>query len=639
MDFYVWQGTVLDDTGNVQPGTNIEVRDADSNNLVQLYDDVDGASPADNPIQTDNEGFATFYVGAGRYTITASKGAYLRTWENVRFGALGDELHYVRTAAEISAGVTPVNYHTPSHLACGYAIPDRYATNAAPGTTAMDAALAAAQSVALLAGVDMQLAARDYRLSNNCTITAAVHVAPGARFTVDASKTLTVNAPIYAGAQHVFTGSGTVSGTFGGCRRWWDWFGAVADMDVSTGAGTDNGPAIQRCLDSIPLENNPATGDYRRGVVYGHGGVWKIATTVTVVAGTHVEGDGMYATFLNCHTNFNSDVVAMEGGGPFSSLKNIAVACLAAGAPGRGVVLDNTANGKMLSNIYVAGFNTSSGGLVLDGTDIALGGVWLVENNTVNVRAKGAYMKIGAGMIYGGAIGFVLDNSAMTQLGGSVIDGVIAAFQSESGFVTAANSHDATFVNCAAGYDDNSKFSVAGMTLEGSRIKVVGFSGYLGTQSATANGISVEGSASNITLNGCDCRGFNIGLAISTSGANVQVNGGHYSLNRQHGVDFQNWTGPLLHLNGVQANTNGTGAAGDYGFVGNLHTADQRLLMNGCIGLQASGAGLQNYGAIIDCDQSSAKGSVVGCLFSFNTTDNYAVTGAEAAQVTGTPVE
>src|ERR1044072_4319227 len=58
---------------------------------------------------------------------------------------------YPRTPAEIAANVTPLNYAIPSHAACGYAIVERYGTNAAPGTTDMTTAAQAAVKVALQA--------------------------------------------------------------------------------------------------------------------------------------------------------------------------------------------------------------------------------------------------------------------------------------------------------------------------------------------------------------------------------------------------------------------------------------------------------------------------------------------------------
>lgn len=56
---------------------------------------------------------------------------------------------YKRTAAEIAAGVTPVNYAIPSHDAVGVVIVDRYGNNTTPGSTDMTAALQAAIKVAL----------------------------------------------------------------------------------------------------------------------------------------------------------------------------------------------------------------------------------------------------------------------------------------------------------------------------------------------------------------------------------------------------------------------------------------------------------------------------------------------------------
>ena len=90
--YFVWQGTIVDDAGNAQDSASVEVRDAVTNNLAQLYDDIDGTSALGNPTPTGPEGYAVFYVAAGRYTITASKDDFSCTFENVRIVTLAYDL-------------------------------------------------------------------------------------------------------------------------------------------------------------------------------------------------------------------------------------------------------------------------------------------------------------------------------------------------------------------------------------------------------------------------------------------------------------------------------------------------------------------------------------------------------------------
>lgn len=137
MDFFVWQRTCVDEAGNVLPSASVTVTDVVSGALAQLYSDPAGSVGIGNPITADSEGFVQFYVKAGFYNITATSGSSSRTWTREAIGA-----PHPRTAAEISAGVTPVDYRYPElHVY-------RYGTNTTPGTTDMTDAIHAAVNVA-----------------------------------------------------------------------------------------------------------------------------------------------------------------------------------------------------------------------------------------------------------------------------------------------------------------------------------------------------------------------------------------------------------------------------------------------------------------------------------------------------------
>lgn len=107
MALNVWQRSVVNEAGNVMPLASVEVRDQVTSNLVQLYSDYDGASPIGNPTAADADGFVRFYADTGRYRITATSGAVSRVWEDEVLGLPAVNIKHDRTAAEISAGVTP----------------------------------------------------------------------------------------------------------------------------------------------------------------------------------------------------------------------------------------------------------------------------------------------------------------------------------------------------------------------------------------------------------------------------------------------------------------------------------------------------------------------------------------------------
>lgn len=88
----VWQATIVDDDGDVLPAASVEVRALPGLTLATLYEDVDGNTPLANPFAADAEGFARFYVAAGRYRITATSGATSRTWDQVLLGMPSTEM-------------------------------------------------------------------------------------------------------------------------------------------------------------------------------------------------------------------------------------------------------------------------------------------------------------------------------------------------------------------------------------------------------------------------------------------------------------------------------------------------------------------------------------------------------------------
>ncbi|RJP54161.1 MAG: carboxypeptidase regulatory-like domain-containing protein, partial [Anaerolineaceae bacterium] len=82
-----WQATIVDEAGNVQPAATVTVRHTATGNLVTtLKSNRAGTGGLSNPVTADANGFAFFYVAGGRYDITATKGAFSRTWTDVAIG-------------------------------------------------------------------------------------------------------------------------------------------------------------------------------------------------------------------------------------------------------------------------------------------------------------------------------------------------------------------------------------------------------------------------------------------------------------------------------------------------------------------------------------------------------------------------
>lgn len=82
---YVWQASIVNESGNVLPNAFLTVRDADTLAAVSIYSDVDGITEKENPFRS-RAGFAEFYAPAGRYEITATDEAFERVYVDVVLG-------------------------------------------------------------------------------------------------------------------------------------------------------------------------------------------------------------------------------------------------------------------------------------------------------------------------------------------------------------------------------------------------------------------------------------------------------------------------------------------------------------------------------------------------------------------------
>jgi hypothetical protein len=96
-----WQASIVDDAGNIVATPSIEVRrETGGAPLAALFSDRDGVVPLGNPFAAGADGFAAFHVAGGAYRITATQGAFSRTWRYVAIGTAaeldGDRLATVR---------------------------------------------------------------------------------------------------------------------------------------------------------------------------------------------------------------------------------------------------------------------------------------------------------------------------------------------------------------------------------------------------------------------------------------------------------------------------------------------------------------------------------------------------------------
>lgn len=82
----IYQGFIKDEAGNIIEGASVEVRDQDTNALVDLWSNRATTSTKTNPTTTDANGYYFFYRTAGRYKITVTSASYSATFNNVPIG-------------------------------------------------------------------------------------------------------------------------------------------------------------------------------------------------------------------------------------------------------------------------------------------------------------------------------------------------------------------------------------------------------------------------------------------------------------------------------------------------------------------------------------------------------------------------
>lgn len=85
MALTVWQRTIVDERGNIQPGAVLQVTDEATSALAAVYKDRDGTDPwPPGTVTADEFGFARFYAAPGRYRIRSMAPAI--DWRDVEIG-------------------------------------------------------------------------------------------------------------------------------------------------------------------------------------------------------------------------------------------------------------------------------------------------------------------------------------------------------------------------------------------------------------------------------------------------------------------------------------------------------------------------------------------------------------------------
>lgn len=400
-------------------------------------------------------------------------------------------------------------------------------------------------------------------------------------------------------------------------------FGAVADGNVNTGAGTNNSPMFQAAINALGAG----------GSLYIPAGNYVLATQVTVPSNFSITGAGAYQTFLIATTAFNSDgLLKLNGaGGPPTNISNLCVGGQVGGAGAVSIGINSVANGVFLRNLWLTGFKTN---VVLGASDN-----FLLDSASEETIASGVGISITSTDVT--VANCVTYNCYVGLSVGSVayVDGTITLSNIRSlactyaGFIFTSSSN-IQMSNCSVGHSNVGRYTYAGVAIDVcSNININNFIGRLGAKSATARGIYVT-SSSDVSVSNSSFNNWNNGVEVANS-ASIRIDGNISSNNKLYGISVDG--GDRVSISNNTCFANGDVSAVSAGIYAN-NTAGYALYSlvgNTCT---QNGGGPQKYGINNNLtDNAGASGftNLVGNMVKYNTTAQINSTG-KVANITST---
>ncbi len=399
-------------------------------------------------------------------------------------------------------------------------------------------------------------------------------------------------------------------------------YGAVADGNYTTGAGTDNSAAFQAAINSLPTT---AGG----GEIFIPKGVYKLTTQITIPDGVQLVGTGKWTSILFCPNAFSnagglvaSSVVATSPTG----ISGVGVLAQLGGCTGAAIV--STKNGFFVRDVWVNGFAT---GVTLSNTDNFLTD-FAIEVCTTGIAVGESDVNVSNGVVYGCAQGALVSNNAgVGGLGTVVFTGVRATQCSQSGFIV-SNGRNVQIVGCSADHVNNGQFTTGGIVVDtSSEVTIIGFVGKLGGVNPSTIGVGIKclNGSTNIVISGCKLTGWLDG--ISQSGCTgVAISGNMSKANGRYGIN--DTAGDQISITGNNCSNNGTlGSAIDAGInsVNSTALAIHSIVGNVCT---QAGGGFTEYGIAASISGSGST-LIVGNVCQFNGTADLLLSGTGVANI------
>ena len=357
-------------------------------------------------------------------------------------------------------------------------------------------------------------------------------------------------------------------------------FGAVADGDFATGAGTDNTAAFQAAINSLTSPGNGGR------ALYVPAGVYKLVSQITVPSGLSIIGDGMWNSVLFCPNAFanTGGLVRLNGtGGPPTIISKLGILAQVGGAfSGYGLV--SVANGVFIDTVWVNGFGV---GIQLSSSDNFLTN-FAAELSTTNILITESDVNVSHGTVYDGAQGIAIANNASGGNGKVHISNVRATACSQTGFY-AGPAKNIVFADCSASHVNSGRLTVAGIKIESSTdVSIAGFNGALGSAAGTASGVYVL-DCSRVSVTSSTFVNFFDGIIVNNSNE-VIINGNLCYLNGRSGIYA---LGGRVSITGNQCRNNGAAGVNEYGINSTNSDADG---LHAVVGNICTSTGVQDYG-------------------------------------------